>query len=112
MLGDATLLTIRATLSAPEAYVRAVLERLWACKRDHGDAQVRLCVRGDGGAPDYRVETIMDPETGQSMEIGAYSGKTHKPLAYERYERISYWLWSSEVTDIEVVAALLGDIRN
>lgn len=107
---DATILTVHDRLDDPEGYVRAVLDRLWACKRQNGDAQVRIGILSGATAPDYRLETIMDPETGQSVTIEGYSGKTHRQLAFDKID--DYRLWSSESVVIDMVANLLGEIRN
>ena len=39
---DATLADVLATLAKPESYVRQMLENLYVCRREHGNAERRV----------------------------------------------------------------------
>jgi len=56
MAADSTIADVVSTLDKPIEYVRRVLEKLERCKRAHGDAQVRLGVRGRAECPNYLIE--------------------------------------------------------
>jgi hypothetical protein len=53
---DSTLADVLATLAKPENYVRGMLENMYACKREHGNATARIGITGGGVAPNYRIE--------------------------------------------------------
>jgi hypothetical protein len=105
---DSTILTVAAGLKEPVEYVRNVLAALAEHRRDNGNAQVRLSLQGDAAAPNYQIETIMDPETGQPMALWAYSGKTHRELSIDKIEA---GYWSTECTDFSEVSTLIGMLR-
>ena len=106
---DVTLLTIRDRLADPEGYVRSVFERLWNCEPENGETLVRISIASGEAAPDYILETIMDPETGGCATMAAYSGKRHLPLAFATVD--NYKIWSNKAVGIKEVAELLGNIR-
>ena len=60
-------------------------------------------------APNYQIIEIMDPETGAVMELGAYSGKTHRQLAYN--DRLTLAYWSIESCNFAEVQELIGALR-
>ena len=102
---DSTLRSIEAT----EEYVRAVLANVAFCTRDFGEETVvTLRLNGDERCPDYRVGAMMDTDTGQTMDLESYSGKTHKPL---RPDQQMHALWSWEQMTQREVRDLLGEIR-
>jgi hypothetical protein len=134
---EATIADIVGTLNKPEDYVRCVLEHLWACKREHGSASVRIGVTGEGRAPNYRVEYPREGmKTTAVFEV--YNGLSHRPI-----EGLGQWNltpqellslfgrntspvkelppspehsvepghWSSQAMSLEQVSALLGQLR-
>ncbi|WP_457940663.1 hypothetical protein [Mesorhizobium sp. 10J20-29] len=111
--GDSTIADVAGTLDRPVEYVRRVLEKLERCKRAHGDAQVRIGVRGRPECPNYLIEYISeDAKTKQSTVTSdaAYSGSTHRELAPKHIEETRNW--SPEEMNITAVMALIGRLRN
>ena len=110
---DSTIADVAGTLDHPVEYVRRVLEKLERCKRAHGDAQVRIGVRGRPECPNYLSEYISeDARTKQSTVTSdaAYSGSTHRELAPKHIEETRNW--SPEEMNITAVMALIGRLRN
>ncbi len=110
---DSTIADVVETLDKPVEYVRRVLEKLERCKRAHGDAQVRLGVRGRAECPNYLIEYIReDPKTHERAvyQDAAYSGSTHRELAPKHIEDARNW--SPEEMTITAVSALIGRLRN
>lgn len=110
---DSTIADVAGTLDHPVEYVRRVLEKLERCKRAHGDAQVRIGVRGRPECPNYLIEYISeDARTKQSTVTSdaAYSGSTHRELAPKHIEETRNW--SPEEMNITAVMALIGRLRN
>jgi hypothetical protein len=93
--------------------VRRVLEKLERCKRAHGDAQVRLGVRGRAECPNYLIEYVReDAKTHERVthQDAAYSGSTHRELAVHHIAEVRNW--SPEEMNITAVSALIGRLRN
>lgn len=67
---DATLRSVKSSL--PEEYVRLVLKQLHDCERSLGDAQVRICLDRKTVPPHYRIDAVMDLETGETT-TGSHS---------------------------------------
>ena len=112
MAPDATVADVVQTLDRPVEYIRRILEKLEHCRRVHGDAQVRIGVRGQLECPNYLVEYLRtDPKTkGTSVHpVAAYSGSTHRELAAKHIEDA---IWSPEEMNITAVSALIGRLRN
>lgn len=110
---DSTIADVASTLDQPVEYVRRVLEKLERCRRAHGDAQVRIGVRGRPECPNYLIEYISeDAKTRQSTVTpdAAYSGSTHRELAPRHIEETANW--SPEEMNITGVMALIGRLRN
>jgi hypothetical protein len=101
---------LRHRLDDPEPYVRAVLANLWDCKRQNGDAFVRIEVGSGLGPPDYPTESLADEETGQTMITGGFSGRTHKPLPDAKVQLLGRW--SDDTVSLDEIAGFLGEIRN
>ena len=100
-------------LDKPVEYVRRVLEKLERCKRAHGDAQVRLGVRGRAECPNYLIEYVReDAKTHERVthQDAAYSGSTHRELAPHHIAEVRNW--SPEEMNITAVSALIGRLRN
>lgn len=110
---DATIADVVGILDEPIEFVRRVLEKLEHCRRAHGDAQVRMGVRGRAGRPNYLIEYIFeDAKSGRqsTRPVAAYSGSTHRELAPRHIEETANW--SPEEMNITAVAALIGRLRN
>jgi len=110
---DSTIADAASGLNKPVEYVRRVLEKLERCKRAHGDAQVRIGVRGRAECPNYLIESISeDRKTGERIvrPDAAYSGSTHRELAPRHIEEARNW--SPEEMNITAVSALIGRLRN
>ncbi|MFC3323336.1 hypothetical protein [Mesorhizobium cantuariense] len=75
--------------------------------------QVRIGVRSGVERPDYILDEFFkvddDPGEGQPVPMEAYSGKTHRPVSYEKWDDRGNW--STVGTTIAEVQKLLGDIR-
>jgi len=109
---NATVADVVEGLDKPIEYVRRILEKLERCRRAHGDAQVRLGVRGRPECPNYLIEYIVEnPKTGTSSVVAdaAYSGSTHRELAPRHIEETRNW--SPEEMNITAVSALISRLR-
>jgi hypothetical protein len=87
--------------------------KLERCKRAHGDAQVRLGVRGRAECPNYLIEYVREnAKTHERVthQDAAYSGSTHRELAPRHIEEARNW--SPEEMNITAVSALIGRLRN
>jgi len=110
---DSTIADAVPNLDKPVEYVRRVLEKLERCKRAHGDAQVRMGVRGRVECPNYLIEYVVENvKAGTSTVVvdAAYSGSTHRELAPKHIEETRNW--SPEEMNITAVSALIGRLRN
>jgi hypothetical protein len=110
---ESTIADVAANLDKPVEYVRRVLEKLERCKRAHGDAQVRIGVRGRPECPNYLIEYVKeDRKTGERTvhPDAAYSGSTHRELAPRHIEDERNW--SPEEMNVTAVSALIGRLRN
>ncbi|CCV06143.1 conserved hypothetical protein [Mesorhizobium metallidurans STM 2683] len=110
---DATIADMVEVLDKPVEYVRRVLEKLERCKRAHGDAQVRVGVRGRAEAPNYLIEYARENAKTRERETyqdAAYSGSTHRELAPHHIAEARNW--SPEEMNITAVSALIGRLRN
>ncbi|MDP3898536.1 MAG: hypothetical protein Q8Q62_17840 [Mesorhizobium sp.] len=110
---DSTIADAVPNLDKPVEYVRRVLEKLERCKRAHGDAQVRMGVRGRVECPNYLIEyAVENAKTGTRTikSDAAYSGSTHRELAPKHIEETRNW--SPEEMNITAVSALIGRLRN
>jgi hypothetical protein len=113
MAADSTIADVVQTLDNPVEYVRRILEKLERCRRAHGDAQVRIGVRGRVECPNYLIEYIThDPKADRTSAYpdAAYSGSTHRELAPRHIEETANW--SPEEMNITAVSALIGRLRN
>ena len=110
---DATIASMVPGMDKPVEYVRRVLEKLERCKRAHGDAQVRVGVRGRAEAPNYLIEYVREDKKTQervTYQDAAYSGSTHRELAAHHIAEARNW--SPEEMNITAVSALIGRLRN
>jgi hypothetical protein len=110
---DSTIADVVGALDKPVEYVRRVLEKLERCKRAHGDAQVRVGVRGRAECPNYLIEYVLEDTKTHKVTVrpdAAYSGSTHRELAPKHIEEARNW--SPEEMNITAVSALIGRLRN
>jgi len=110
---DSTIADVVDGLNKPVEYVRRVLEKLERCRRAHGDAQVRVGVRGRAECPNYLIEYVReDAKTHERVtyQDAAYSGSTHRELAPHHIAEVRNW--SPEEMNITAVSALIGRLRN
>lgn len=113
MAADSTIADAVPMLANPVEYVRRVLEKLERCRRIHGNAQVRIGVRGRVECPNYLIEYLRhDAKSGHTSvhADAAYSGSTHRELAPKHIEQATNW--SPEEMNITAVSALIGRLRN
>ena len=111
--GDSTIADVAPKLDNPVEYVRRVLEKLERCRRAHGDAQVRIGVRGRAECPNYLIEYVYDDPKTRQRSIrpdAAFSGSTHRELASKHIEDVASW--SPEEMNITAVSALIGRLRS
>src|SRR5437016_7113742 len=85
---DATIADIAGSLNSPIEYVRKVSEQMWDCKREQGNASVRIGTMGEGRAPNYLIEYATDKR--QKLAVyGAYHGLGHKQMKnFDSTERV------------------------
>jgi hypothetical protein len=122
---DSIITDVLATLASPESYVRGMLENMYACKREHGNAAARIGITGGGVAPNYRIEYEHEA---YPLRIGAkgffkvgivgvFDGRNHKmikwidDIAQENGIPVQDEHWSCRVMSLDDAAALLGTIR-
>jgi hypothetical protein len=120
---DATITDVVDELNKPIEYVRQVLEHMWNCRREHGDASVRIGLMGQGRAPNYRIEYRPNDPT----VFAAYNGLGHKEIEDLGEANLLVMLgvvegtnpdrtlrrdhWSSRVMSLDDVSKLLGRLR-
>ena len=101
---DSTLEDVQATLLDPEKHVANVLWTMGACRREHGNAYVRIGITGEGKAPYHKV-VYLDAE-GREQLFGSYFGRK-KDDTYQVHEAT----WSTRSSSYDEVSQLLGRIR-
>lgn len=101
---DATIADVLPTLQKPEDYVRTILSNLSVCKREHGNALVRIGVTGTGQVPYHKI-TYVEPD-GSEQLFAAFDGK-HRFQGVE----VGAAAWSTSGMDFVEVQGLLGKIR-
>jgi hypothetical protein len=112
----ATIADIISTLNKPVEYVRGVFGNMVDCKKEHGNAFVRIGKTGRGISPHYRVEPELSPYAIDDafdpiVEFTAFDGRNHKKLDWE-WPEVRGHHWSSETMSYEEVQNLLGSLRN
>ena len=109
---DSIVADVVTQLDNPIEYVRRVLEKLERCRRAHGDAQVRIGVRGRAECPNYLIEYILEDKKSHEKSVfadAAYSGSTHRELAPRHIEETRSW--SCEEMNVTAISALIGRLR-
>jgi len=128
---DATIADVVGSLNKPAEYVRLVLHNMWDCKRQHGEASVRIGITGKGRTPHYLIEyhneSLSDPAV-----FGIYRGSSHKELEglgkwnYNIVDLLEgkpiegqppeHWVeeghWSSRAMTLDEVSKLLLQLRS
>lgn len=100
---EATIESIADKLDNPEKFARTVLGTMHPCRKQHGNAYVRIGITGEGKAPYHKV--VYDDEDGSERLYGSFAGKVmdEKYLVHED-------TWSSARMSYEDVQALIGSI--
>lgn len=101
---DSTLEDVRGTLIDAERHVATVLGTMSPCKKQHGNAHVRIGVTGEGKVPYHKV-VFFDGE-GKEQLYAAFDGRNKNEL-YTVHEKT----WSTRSMSFAEVQFLLGDIR-
>lgn len=101
--------TLRTLEGVPLEYVRLVLEQLSCCDKSLGPASVRICLSSEGNCPHYRIDAIMDLDTGETTNWEWFSGRTHRPLSDKQRSTAT---WSNAQMTFRQVSDLIGEIRN
>jgi hypothetical protein len=101
---DSTLADLNCTLTDPERHVANVLHTMAECRREHGNAHVRIGITGEGKAPFHKV--LYRAPDGQEHLFGSYFGR-NKDEKYQVHEHT----WSTNSMSFEEVQHLLGEIR-
>lgn len=101
---DATLADVRHTLLEPERHVATVLGTMSPCRKEHGNAHVRIGITGEGKVPYHKVAYL--DESGNEQLYAAFDGK-NKNEEYIVHEKT----WSTKSMSFAEVQSLLGDIR-
>jgi len=114
MSPDSTLADVLPSVKKQEAYVCGVLERLYACRRTHSDASVRIGVNRPGKTPYYQI--VFEGRTGKSAKAETVFGSftdSHKPLVAEKSDSGAPAKgWSSRTTTFEEVQELRAGVQD
>lgn len=101
---DSTLEDVEPTLLDAEKHVANVLWTMGACRKENGNALVRIGITGEGKAPFHKVTFLSGDDSEQLY--GSYFGR-NKDETYQVHERT----WSTRAMSYEEVQAQLGRIR-
>lgn len=101
---DATLEEVEPTLLNAEKHVAAVLGTMLPCRREHGNAHVRIGITGEGKVPYHKVVYL--DEAGDEQLFASFDGR-NKSENYRVHENT----WSSRSMSFVEVQAQLGRIR-
>jgi hypothetical protein len=104
---DATLTDVKDTLAKPLEYVCGVLENLYKCKKQHGNAVVCIGVTGAGAKPYYR---IMYDSDGKREEFGAFFDN-HVSFGVEGRVAKDGDSWSTKCLTLAEVAQIRGSMK-
>jgi len=102
---DATITDALPGIIGKEEYVRQIVGNLIACKRAHGNANVRIGITGDDTAPYNRISYFNDAE--KEIAFGAFVGAS----PFKSSMRVSDDSWSTASMTFAEVQALLGELR-
>lgn len=104
LASDATLADVRHTLLDAERHIAVVLGTMSPCRKEHGNAHVRIGITGEGKVPYHKV-TYLDAAGGEHL-FASFDGRNEN----EDY-KVHEDTWSTKSMTFEEVQALLGDIR-
>jgi len=102
---DSTIATVWPGLTHRHAYVRGVLDKLRKCKKENGNAAVRIGVTGTGQKPYYRIFYFSD-NGGEAVITGSYFD-THAPFDETQVAMTDNW--SSQHMDFSEVAEFFAE---
>lgn len=105
---NATIETVIATVRKPEDYVCGVLDKLYACRREHGAAAVRIGITGRGIVPYYRI--VHGAQAGcpdRNDQIYGAFYDNHRPLEAATSSEMNGH-WSDNFMTFEEVQDLRG----
>lgn len=101
---DSTLADVKDALLKPERHVATVLRTMYPCRKEHGNAHVRIGITGEGKVPYHKV--VYFGSDGREHLFGSYDGH-NKDEGHQIHERT----WSTKTMSFDEVQSLLGDIR-
>lgn len=101
---DATLADVRGSLSNAESHVATVLGTMSPCRKEHGNAHVRIGITGEGKEPYHKV--VYFDGSGNECLYGAFIGK-NAITDYSIHEKT----WSEKSMTFSEVQNLIGEIR-
>jgi hypothetical protein len=101
---EATIASIQHLLADQEKFVRTVLGSMAKCRREHGNAFVRIGITGEGKVPYYKL--IWDDGVGVEQLYGSFGGS----VMDEKY-KVHVDTWSTTRMSYKEVETLLGSIR-
>jgi hypothetical protein len=107
---DARVADIVDGLRDPIEYVRRVILSLgiFGARKDNDDYLAVLSLQSDPSASDYQIIEIMEREPPRAATLEEFSGRTHKPLSYDKPAPIH---WSSEGSTFSELQQLIGKLR-
>lgn len=102
--GDSTLEDVRDLLLDPERHIATVLGTMTPCRREHGNAHVRIGITGMGKVPYHKVVYV----DGEGVEhlYAVYDGRNRS-----KDYMIHTNTWSTVSMSFAEVQSLLGKIR-
>jgi hypothetical protein len=101
---DATLEDVLPTLVKPEDHVATVLATMQPCRKQHGNAHVRIGITGTGKVPYHKV--VYTDQDGVEQHYGSFNG-LHPDVGLKVHEST----WSSRSMSFSEVQSLIGEIR-
>jgi len=98
-----TLITVYNGLTHPRAYAVGALHKMRACRREHGNASVRIGITGSGQKPCFRV-TYMD--AGGAEQIYGSWWDTGDALVREDAQNQN---WAQAIVDFAALENFLAE---
>ena len=102
---NSTFSSIVRTLDKPEAQIRQILEVMIPCRRQHGNAHVRIGVTGEGKQPYFKIFSVATD--GSHDTYGTFYGPTRQDDSWQA----QVGAWSSASSSVEEIQELLGQVR-
>lgn len=104
---DATVADVVDSLDRPEDYVCGVLEKLYECRKLHGNSRVIIGTSGRGLRPYYRI--VYDGPSGEAVYNTYFDN--HRSFAEEGRPVHGGVNWSSRSMTLQEVAHIRGSLR-